>query len=45
MLTQNFAGLRAMKEAAAVWGDTKDWYLKAAVKFVDEFDDWGFGYT
>jgi hypothetical protein len=31
-----------MKEAASTWGDPDEWYLKAAVKFVDEFDGWGF---
>ncbi|KAF2238089.1 hypothetical protein EV356DRAFT_508717 [Viridothelium virens] len=34
-------GLRAMKEAAKTWGDDTNFYLKAAVKFADEFDDWG----
>ena len=33
--------LRAMKEAAKTWGDAEDLYLKAAVKFGEEFDGWG----
>jgi hypothetical protein len=33
--------LRAMKEAARTWGDLDQFYLKAAVKFADEFDGWG----
>lgn len=36
-------GLRAMKVAAETWGDGKEYYLKAAVKMVDEFEGWGFG--
>lgn len=32
---------RAMKEAAQTWGDDKMYYLKAALKFTDEYDDWG----
>ena len=35
--------LRAMKVAAETWGDPKDYYLKAAVRFDKEFDGWGFG--
>lgn len=34
-------GLRAMKEAAKTWGDDEQYYLKAAVKFAEEFDGWG----
>jgi hypothetical protein len=30
-----------MKEAANTWGDADDYFLKAAVKFVEEFGDWG----
>lgn len=33
--------LRAMKEAAQTWGDKDGFYLKAAVKFGEEFDGWG----
>jgi Questin oxidase-like len=33
--------VRAMKEAGKVWGDEEDFYLKAAVKFVSEFESWG----
>ena len=33
--------VRAMKEAAKVWGDKEDFYLKAAVKLVSEFEGWG----
>jgi hypothetical protein len=31
-----------MKAAAATWDDPDQWYLKAAVKFVDEFGGWHF---
>ena len=34
-------GLRAMKVAAETWGDSEQYYLKAACKFVSEFDGWG----
>ena len=27
--------------AAETWGDDTNYYLKAAVKFAEEFDDWG----
>ncbi|KAF2756701.1 hypothetical protein EJ05DRAFT_512327 [Pseudovirgaria hyperparasitica] len=35
--------LRAMKVAAETWGgdEEEQFYLKAALKFADEFDDWG----
>jgi hypothetical protein len=33
--------IRAMKEAANTWGDLEQFYLKAAVKFADEFSGWG----
>ena len=33
--------LRAMKVAAETWGDKDRFYLKAAVKFGEEFDGWG----
>ncbi len=32
---------RAMKEAAKTWGDDEQYYLKAAMKFAEEFDGWG----
>jgi hypothetical protein len=32
--------IRAIKEAANTWGDKDESYLKAAVKFASEFDDW-----
>ena len=32
---------RSMKEAAKTWGDDEQYYLKAAVKFAEEFDGWG----
>jgi hypothetical protein len=36
--------VRAMKSAASVWGDADQFYEKAAVKFVREFEGWrGFG--
>ena len=37
-------GLRALKEFAEVFGEKDGLYLKAAVKFADQFDGWiGFG--
>lgn len=33
--------LRAMKEAATTWGDREQFYLKAAARFGEEFNDWG----
>jgi Questin oxidase-like len=33
--------LRALKEGAATWGDEKEYFLKAAVKFAAEFNGWG----
>lgn len=37
-------GCRALKEAANVWGDQDQYFLKAAVKFAGEFEHWaGFG--
>ncbi|KAK4545734.1 hypothetical protein LTR36_002688 [Oleoguttula mirabilis] len=33
--------LRCMHEASRTWGDANSFYLKAAVKFADEFDGWG----
>lgn len=40
------AALRSMKVASETWGDAEQFYLKAAVKFADEFGDWGgFGPT
>ena len=32
--------IRAIKEAAALWGDPDHWYLKAAVKFAYDFAGW-----
>ncbi|KAI0967636.1 hypothetical protein F4678DRAFT_445039 [Xylaria arbuscula] len=34
--------IRAMKEAAKVWGDVHEHYLGAAVRFVDDFEGWVF---
>ena len=34
-------GLRAMKEAANTWGDSEQFYLKAACRLGGEFDGWG----
>jgi hypothetical protein len=43
MLIEELA-LRAMREAALLWGDVHEWYLTAAIKFADEFAGWtGFG--
>ena len=33
-------GVRAMKEAAALWGDDDKFFEKAAVKFATEFEEW-----
>ena len=33
--------IRAFSEIARTWGDPEKDYLKAAVKFADEFDGWG----
>ncbi|KAF9892832.1 hypothetical protein FE257_000421 [Aspergillus nanangensis] len=33
--------IRACREAAHTWGDSDSFYLKAAVKFAEEFDGWG----
>jgi hypothetical protein len=33
--------LRSMHEASNTWGDPNKFYLRAAVKFADEFDGWG----
>jgi len=36
--------LRALREAARTWGDEDDFYLKAAIRFVDNWGGWkGFG--
>ena len=34
-------GLRAMKEAAQTWGDSEQYFLKAACRLGGEFDGWG----
>lgn len=34
--------IRAMKEAASTWGDVDKKYLRAAVRFSEEFDGWSF---
>lgn len=33
--------IRALREAAMTWGDPESFYLKAAVKFAEEFTEWG----
>lgn len=33
--------LRSMREASTTWGDPNNFYLRAAVKFADDFDGWG----
>lgn len=39
--------IHALKEAAQTWGgddnddDADDWYLRAAVRFADDFEGWG----
>jgi hypothetical protein len=33
--------LRCIREAGKTWGDSNQFYLKAAVKLADEFDGWG----
>jgi len=42
MLTQ-LPAVRAMKDAAETWDDKGELFLKAAVKFTEEFDGWRFG--
>ena len=32
---------RALKVAGETWGDGDGWFLKCAVKFVEEFEGWG----
>lgn len=34
-------GLRAMKEAAQTWGDSEQYYLKAACRLGEDFEGWG----
>lgn len=36
--------VRALKAAGATWEEEKWWYLRAALKFIDEFKGWG-GHT
>jgi hypothetical protein len=33
--------LRSMHEASTTWGDPNNFYLRAAVRFADEFEGWG----
>lgn len=33
--------LRSMHEARTTWGDPNNFYLRAALKFADDFDGWG----
>lgn len=33
--------IRAMREMASTWGDHDEFFLKAAVKFAEEFSGWG----
>jgi hypothetical protein len=33
--------IRALRESASTWGDPDAFFLKAAVKFADEFSGWG----
>ena len=33
--------LRSTHEASKTWGDPNSFFLKAAVKFADDFDGWG----
>lgn len=30
-----------MKGISETWGDEEEYYLRAALRFADEFDDWG----
>ncbi|KAK5078730.1 hypothetical protein LTS08_004064 [Lithohypha guttulata] len=34
-------GIRAIREASKVYGDSGEWFEKAAVKFAVEFEEWG----
>lgn len=33
--------IRALQETARTWGDSNEYYLKAAVKLIDQFNGWG----
>ncbi|KAI9756167.1 MAG: ER membrane complex subunit 3 [Chaenotheca gracillima] len=33
--------LRAMQSASETWSDSSSWYLRAAVRFASEFNNWG----
>lgn len=33
--------IRALRDAATTWGDPEKYYLKAAVRFTEEFIGWG----
>lgn len=35
-------GIRAVMNAAETWEDDSEYYLKAGMKFAEEFDEWGF---
>ncbi|EQL37522.1 hypothetical protein BDFG_01113 [Blastomyces dermatitidis ATCC 26199] len=39
--THFIKGVRALNEAARTWGDSDEYYIKAAVKLVDEFKGFG----
>ncbi|RAK96192.1 questin oxidase family protein [Aspergillus ibericus CBS 121593] len=39
--THYVKALRAFRECADTWGDAESFYLKAAVKFGEEFNGWG----
>ncbi|EGC40750.1 MGS207 protein [Histoplasma capsulatum var. duboisii H88] len=39
--THFIKALRALKEAAKTWGDSDEYYIKAAVKLVDDFKGFG----
>lgn len=32
--------VRALRDSAGLWKEDAEFYLKAAVKFVTEFEDW-----
>lgn len=40
-MISRFTALRAMHVVSETWGDKDHFYLKAAVKFADEFEHWG----
>jgi hypothetical protein len=38
---EQIPGLRSLKVCAETWGDENKYYVKAAIRFADEFEHWG----